>query len=212
MGNAGQCCERKDVGKSLEVSGIQEPPAPGVSKVPEIRAPDVDTPVATNAGEAEKAVHDAVGGTLDHQEMTYKDGSHYKGQFNADGKRHGKGTWSSDNGMYEGQWVNDHQHGQGKQTWADGRVYTGQFMEGKFEGHGRMEWHTTQGLMVYDGEYTNDKKHGSGKFIWPDGRTYDGEWYDGKRSGKAVYQNSSGELKKGLWKEDKLERWLEDGE
>lgn len=208
MGNTGQCCDRKDVGKQGELSGIQEPQPPGVNRLP---APNLTLPeVATNQGEAEKATHDAVGGTLDHQEMTYKDGSTYKGQFSQEGKRHGQGVWSSQNGKYEGKWENDHQHGEGKQTWADGRVYTGEFAMGKFEGHGRMEWHTTQGLMVYDGQYSADKKHGSGKFVWPDGRTYDGEWLDGKRSGKALYQNSSGELKWGLWKEDKLERWLDE--
>ena len=29
--------------------------------------------VASNAGEAERAIHNAVGGTLDHQQLTYKD-------------------------------------------------------------------------------------------------------------------------------------------
>merc|ERR1719440_2670808 len=125
------------------------------------------------------------------------------------GKRHGKGVWTSPAEQYAGQWKDDHRDGQGRQTWQDGRTYEGQFQEGKFDGHGRMEWHTPQGLMVYEGEYVNDVKHGQGKYIWPDGRIYDGGWTQGKRGGKAIYVNSSGERREGIWKDDKLERWVD---
>jgi len=145
------------------------------------------------------------------EEETYDDGSTYVGQLN-NGKRHGHGVWTSPAEQYSGQWKHDHRDGQGRQTWQDGRVYDGQFQEGKFDGRGRMEWHTPQGLMVYDGCYVNDVKHGDGKYHWPDGRIYDGQWSQGKRWGTATYINSGGEQRKGVWKDDKLERWLDNEE
>ena len=33
--------------------------------------------------------------------------------------------------LYEGDWVDDKQHGHGKETWPDGAVYEGQFANGK---------------------------------------------------------------------------------
>merc|ERR1740123_2725118 len=108
----------------------------------------------------------------------------------------------------DGQWKQDQRDGQGRQTWQDGRVYEGQFKNGKFEGFGRMEWHMANGMMVYEGEYVDDLKHGHGRYIWADGRVYDGEWRKGVRSGKATYTNANGQTRQGVWKDDKIERWV----
>ncbi|CAE7766525.1 PIP5K1 [Symbiodinium microadriaticum] len=140
---------------------------------------------------------------------TYEDGSSYEGQL-ADGRRHGHGTWTSVAEQYCGQWVHDQRHGKGKQTWQDGRAYEGNFKQGKFHGKGRMEWHTPKGLMLYDGEYFEDLKHGHGKYIWPDGRMYEGGWKEGLRCGQATYTNAQGQSRTGIWKDDKVERWLDD--
>lgn len=153
-------------------------------------------------------VADASGEETDSKSMIYPDGSTYKGSFK-DGKRHGHGVWTSNSGTYDGQWMDDHQHGHGEQTWADGRCFTGTLVMGKFEGKGRMKWNTPQGTLIYEGQYVNDAKHGQGKFMWPDGRMYDGEWVQGKRWGAATYTNSQGGKRKGIWKDDKLERWVD---
>lgn len=146
------------------------------------------------------------------EEITYKDGSTYKGQVSSRGLRQGKGVWTSETITYEGEWANDEQHGVGKQIWVDGRIYTGQFGKGMFSGQGKMEWHTQHGLMVYEGQYKDDKKHGEGKFMWPDGRQYDGQWVDGQRSGKALYTDAQGRGRWGYWRADQLERCIsEDG-
>lgn len=142
---------------------------------------------------------------------TYDDGSTYDGQI-VGGERHGEGLWKSAQETYEGQWKQDHRHGKGKQTWEDGRVYAGQFADGKFHGFGRMEWTTPQGLMAYEGDYVDDVKHGHGKYLWPDGRVYDGQWVDGARSGKATLVNPRGEKRQGIWHEDKLQRWVDEGD
>jgi len=143
------------------------------------------------------------------QEETYEDGSTYIGQL-VDGRRHGKGVWTSATEQYSGQWKCDQRDGRGSQVWQDGRLYEGQFVDGKFHGRGRMEWHTKlEGLMVYDGEYVDDVKHGHGVYTWPDGRVYDGQWVNGRRSGKALYTKLGGEKKYGIWNNDKIERWLD---
>ena len=54
---------------------------------------------------------------------------------------------------YDGMWLNDEQHGQGKETWQDGSEYIGEYMMGK--------------------------KHGSGKYKWQDGSCYNGVWDNG---------------------------------
>lgn len=142
---------------------------------------------------------------------TYEDGSTYDGQI-IGGERHGKGAWKSQQESYEGEWNQDARHGAGTQSWEDGRLYVGKFRDGKFHGFGRMEWSTPQGMMAYEGEYCDDVKHGEGKYCWPDGRIYDGQWVDGARTGKATLINPRGDRRQGMWKADKLERWIEDGD
>uniref|UniRef100_A0A7S0B9Y0 MORN repeat-containing protein 5 n=1 Tax=Pyrodinium bahamense TaxID=73915 RepID=A0A7S0B9Y0_9DINO len=142
-------------------------------------------------------------------EEVYEDGSSYVGQL-LSGVRHGNGVWTSPAEQYAGQWKNDQRDGQGRQTWQDGRVYEGQFKSGKFHGFGHMEWHMPNGMMVYDGQYVDDLKDGTGKYIWPDNRSYEGQWKRGHRSGQATYTNSQGHKREGIWKDDKVERWLDE--
>eukprot|EP00933_Yihiella_yeosuensis_P023008 TRINITY_DN17985_c0_g4_i1.p1 TRINITY_DN17985_c0_g4~~TRINITY_DN17985_c0_g4_i1.p1 ORF type:complete len:239 (+),score=31.21 TRINITY_DN17985_c0_g4_i1:83-799(+) len=141
-------------------------------------------------------------------EENYEDGSAYAGQL-LNGRRHGYGTWTSIAEKYTGSWIADQRDGKGKQTWQDGRTYEGSFMAGKFHGQGCMRWETPEGLMMYEGEYVSDMKHGFGKYVWPDNRVYEGEWREGQRCGKARYTNAQGQSRLGIWKSDKVERWLE---
>mmetsp|Transcript_75477 Transcript_75477/g.179291 ORF Transcript_75477/g.179291 Transcript_75477/m.179291 type:complete len:243 (+) Transcript_75477:202-930(+) len=138
----------------------------------------------------------------------YEDGSKYKGH-RQNGVRHGYGVWKSEAESYDGEWQHDQRHGHGTQTWKDGRVYEGQFRDGKFEGEGRMEWQTLQGPMVFEGQYVDDMKHGQGRYMWPDGRVYDGEWRRGQRCGRALYVNSKGEERFGIWVADRLDHWCD---
>lgn len=175
----------------------------------------VQTTPSVNAGLNEKdsslpSPYKEADGKMDAEDDTisYRDGASYSGQV-WDGKRHGRGTFTSAAGEYEGQWDNDLRHGEGREAWKDGRLYSGTFRKGKIDGQGRMEWRTPQGVMVYEGQYLEDLKHGRGKFSWPDGRVYDGEWEFGKRSGQATYVSSRGVTRKGVWANDKLQKWLD---
>eukprot|EP00826_Nyctotherus_ovalis_P033705 TRINITY_DN2744_c0_g2_i1.p1 TRINITY_DN2744_c0_g2~~TRINITY_DN2744_c0_g2_i1.p1 ORF type:complete len:150 (+),score=27.90 TRINITY_DN2744_c0_g2_i1:73-522(+) len=62
--------------------------------------------------------------------------------------------------FYEGWWVDDLQHGKGKETWADGSKY--------------------------EGEYWNGKKQGFGKYEWADGSKYEGMWVNNEISGEVI--------------------------
>jgi len=184
----------------------------GGSEVPTWQPPST----SGNAGGDGWQAHKPGGGGSNHYELgdgdteeTYDDGSTYTGQL-VGSKRNGRGVWKSASEEYSGQWKDDQRDGQGRQTWHDGRIYEGQFKAGKFHGQGKMEWHMPNGLMVYEGQYVDDLKDGHGRYIWPDNRVYDGEWNKGMREGRATFTNAAGRSRKSIWKQNKVERYLED--
>eukprot|EP00930_Biecheleria_cincta_P017328 TRINITY_DN13808_c0_g2_i1.p1 TRINITY_DN13808_c0_g2~~TRINITY_DN13808_c0_g2_i1.p1 ORF type:complete len:223 (+),score=27.76 TRINITY_DN13808_c0_g2_i1:30-698(+) len=140
--------------------------------------------------------------------LVFEDGSVYRGQT-LDGKRAGHGVYTSSTEQYKGQWLNNVQHGGGRQTWSDGRVYEGEWQAGKFSGKGRMEWQKEEGTMVYEGEYLEDLKDGYGVFLWPDGRCYRGEWLRGKRHGRGSFKTANSEFREAIWSEDRLVRYIQ---
>eukprot|EP00929_Paragymnodinium_shiwhaense_P110276 TRINITY_DN7714_c0_g1_i1.p1 TRINITY_DN7714_c0_g1~~TRINITY_DN7714_c0_g1_i1.p1 ORF type:complete len:250 (+),score=60.97 TRINITY_DN7714_c0_g1_i1:88-837(+) len=207
----GTCCAKSDGSNTVKVAEVVQPTS---VEPPEMSAGSMK---AASAIEPNNKSNDGVANGQEPEAdvaekgETYEDGSTYIGQVK-NGKRDGQGVWTSPSEQYSGQWCRDQRDGQGRQAWSDGRLYEGQFSDGKFHGHGRMEWHTPNGLMVYEGQYVQDVKHGRGIYRWPDGRCYDGDWVQGKRSGEATYSNLMGEVKRGIWKDDRIDRWLEDGE
>ena len=88
----------------------------------------------------------------------------YVGQYK-DGKKHGKGTYTStDGGIYIGNWKDGKEHGHGTYTSPVGRKYVGEWKEGK-----------------YDGQGTETLSNG-----WK----YVGEWREGKPWNIAIYGKS----------------------
>jgi hypothetical protein len=102
----------------------------------------------------------------------------YEGEWK-DGKQHGQGknTFPSGN-VYEGEWKGDKKHGQGKYTGSNGFVYEGEWKGDKKHGQGKV---TDSDGDVYEGEWKDDNMHGQGKATYSDGDVYEGEWKDGKR-------------------------------
>ena len=45
-----------------------------------------------------------------------------------------------DGATYEGEWLNDKEHGSGIFTWANGARYEGDFSDGLPSGHGILTW------------------------------------------------------------------------
>ena len=72
-------------------------------------------------------------------------GDRYEGEF-VNGLKQGdncKFFWHDgceDGLTYEGEYMNDKQHGNGYKTWNDGRSYQGQFVGNEMEGHGTMNF------------------------------------------------------------------------
>ena len=107
--------------------------------------------------------------------------------------------------VYEGEWVNDKQEGQGTMTYKQlGNVYDGEWKDGQRNGKGKM---TYKGLWEFDdqvdGCYTliriaeNDKDHD----------VYEGEWKNGKKHGKGkmkyiCFEGECDYLYDGNWKND----------
>ena len=126
----------------------------------------------------------------------YADGEKYVGEWQSD-QRHGRGTFTSKDGEYVGQWKDNIPSGYGIWTFADGQKYVGELKDGKF--HGRGIWTFADGRK-YDGEWQSDQRHGRGTFIYADGQRYVGEWKDnGFHEG--TYTSADGEKYVGEWKD-----------
>ena len=100
-------------------------------------------------------VGDYINGQMIEGEMTYQDGSTYKGS-----------------------WVDGMRHGRGKCVFTDDSIYEGEFREGEFHGHGKMGW--SDGGW-YEGEWWNGEMQGHGKEMRPDGSLrHEGAWSKGQ--------------------------------
>jgi hypothetical protein len=125
----------------------------------------------------------------------------YEGNYNKDGKRHGKGkyTYASGN-VYEGEWKDGKKHGNGKCKYASGNVFEGEWKEDKKHGKGKLTYASGN---MYEGEWKDDVKHGKGKLTFTDGEVYYGDWKDDKKHGKGKYAFASGHTYEGEWSDDK---------
>jgi hypothetical protein len=100
------------------------------------------------------------------------------------GQMNGKGIYLFEDGYtYEGYFVNNRQHGEGRAEYPDNRYYEGGWKYGKFDGKGF--YNTSEGLS-YDGEYSLGKRHGYGKLIFPSGMYYEGEFMNNEPQGRGM--------------------------
>ncbi|KAF7138204.1 hypothetical protein RHSIM_Rhsim07G0067200 [Rhododendron simsii] len=129
----------------------------------------------------------------------------------------------SNGDMYNGQWVDNFPHGQGKYLWADGCMYVGEWFRGKTMGKGRFSWPSgatyegefKSGYMdgqgtytgiggTYKGSWVMNLKHGKGTKNYVNGDFYDGEWRRGLQEGQGRYQWVKGNHYIGQWKNGKM--------
>ena len=137
----------------------------------------------------------------------WPDGASYEGNYK-DGKKNGQGKFLwADGSRYEGHFDNNNINGEGTYIFADNRKYIGTWVNNKLEGNGVFLWPDGR---KYTGEYKNDKKEGYGVFEWPNGKIYRGQWKKGKQDGEGeFYFPTDKKWKKGIWKEGKRVKWLE---
>ena len=118
----------------------------------------------------------------------HKKGRSYQGDW-CQGHWHGLGKFL--NGLedrYEGEFVMDQKHGQGKLFFSDGSVFTGHFEENEMR-KGKLY----SSGSIYEGEFAmKGQKHGQGKLIFNDSRVFTGRFLGDKmREGKLYYQDGS---------------------
>jgi len=90
--------------------------------------------------------------------MLYERGSHYEGQTNSEGKKHGKGRCTYiDGSYYDGSWQDDKKHGWGELKMREGTTYKGEWEHDHKNGNGK--------LFLPNGDvvtttFKNDRKNG----------------------------------------------------
>jgi hypothetical protein len=87
------------------------------------------------------------------------------------------GTFTSEDGVYTGEFKGKIFHGQGTFRFSTGIVYEGQWIDGRMEGYGTMIF--TNGSK-YEGQLEDGFFHGEGKMILEDGTVIDGIWDHGE--------------------------------
>jgi len=103
----------------------------------------------------------------------------YEGEF-VNNKKHGNGKIQMSNGTtYEGEWENDTMSGRGKIVFTNSfyHKYKGEFHNGQMHGTGIM--HMTNGDK-YEGQWDNGQMHGTGTLTFANGDKYIGEFRDGQ--------------------------------
>lgn len=149
----------------------------------------------------------------------------YYGEFK-EGERQGKGRLyegaiSDSVLIYEGEYMKDLFHGEGKYYNNEKLRYIGKFSEGEFEGKGKLyengepiyEGQFRDGAMhgegikyaaqgIYEGMFREDQFHGLGVFMYENGDTLSGTFSEGEIFyGEVTYANGDlyrGELQKGV--------------
>jgi len=146
----------------------------------------------------------------------------YRGEWNENNSRHGKGEQLWPNGMYfYGNWQNGKREGKGKLIMRNGDIYdgewkagiqvkatvksiegiyTGEIKDGKRHGQGKMEWKDGRS---YEGEWQRNKMHGKGTLNLLGGRVYIGEFRNGVKYGQGSFHWYDGRIYKGIWKNNK---------
>jgi len=127
-------------------------------------------------------------------------------------------------GTSDGEWVDDQQHGYGKETWDNGRIqYTGNFHKGQKVGRGRYEWSdgsyyegdfengmfSGHGIYffadsdkTYEGDFNNNHFQGKGKLTYGNGNVYNGHFDNGLQHGQGTMSYANGDKYIGAWQND----------
>ena len=103
--------------------------------------------------------------------------------------------------LYEGEWVRNHFHGEGKKfDIKTGSWYKGTFAVGRPVGV--LSCYDRDGNLIYKGELRNEVYHGTGVGYEDGEKVYEGEWKNGVRSGVGSEYRGGMLVYKGKFKEN----------
>ena len=124
----------------------------------------------------------------------------YKGDIK-NFKKEGKGKEKTNDFSYEGEFVNDMKHGNGKIFYNNnGDYYEGQFSNGLITGKGFYKWKNQH---TYLGDFVCGKMHGKGLYKWTDGNQYEGEYINNIKEGQGEFKWNDGKIYKGSFENGK---------
>uniref|UniRef100_H3GN51 VPS9 domain-containing protein n=1 Tax=Phytophthora ramorum TaxID=164328 RepID=H3GN51_PHYRM len=147
--------------------------------------------------------------------MHYADGSVYTGDWQADVKC-GRGvmTWMAPPGVdelsnpedamplerYDGEWVNDCQHGFGRHVWlvsplSSLSTVSPTRMRSSISSPHDKNW--------YEGEFHEGLRHGRGVFFYANGARYEGEWKANVKDGYGLFFYEDGRVFVGQFRQDR---------
>eukprot|EP01017_Pseudomicrothorax_dubius_P034044 TRINITY_DN4621_c0_g1_i4.p1 TRINITY_DN4621_c0_g1~~TRINITY_DN4621_c0_g1_i4.p1 ORF type:complete len:825 (+),score=152.41 TRINITY_DN4621_c0_g1_i4:18-2492(+) len=153
----------------------------------------------------------------DFSREVYPNGSLYEGETNAEGLRHGQGTfYYLSGGRYTGSWSNGKIEGIGTLFYPSGAIaYEGEWRNGKFNGTGilynetpssikiesyeNLEMAVSDGWISYKGEFCDDTRDGFGEVQFSDGSCFRGHFTGDKINGRGVLILSDGRRIEGEW-------------
>ena len=122
----------------------------------------------------------------------------YEGNL-LNGKKHGRGKLTTEDIVYDCNWVEDRMIGKGSYHQSkNGERYEGELKDYEANGQGTM---TRADGDVYTGHWVNTVLHGKGTLKTGDGDLYEGNWVEGTLTGKGKYRLANGEVYEGEFSE-----------
>ena len=134
-------------------------------------------------------------------EMSYLNGSHYKGIWVNDLKSSGE-LKLLDGTIYNGYFKNGNYHGKGKLSLLRGITVEGRFIDGEIGSSGKI---TFQNGNIFKGTIENYSIGEEGKLIYFEGDVYEGFFANGLRHGFGTYLDTEGNYYQGRWEGDRKE-------
>lgn len=108
----------------------------------------------------------------------------YNGSWENDVK-HGRGYYCTEEGEYNGEFVNDEMEGKGRLVFKNMDVFEGSFKYGVRQGFGILKFGNGD---VYEGYFVDGLMHGNGVYIWRNGMSFHGSFFENQITNKGVLE------------------------
>ena len=105
------------------------------------------------------------------------------------------------NGIYEGEYINELREGFGNFLYNDGHYYEGQWKNDIPNGKGALYLKNENNILIkiYEGDFVNEEFEGKGKYICKNGDYYIGNFVKNKFEGEGEYFYKNGDKYKGTF-------------